>query len=265
QLVAQRHGGRFPRSERDLLELPGVGPYTAAAIAAIAYGEPCVAVDGNVERVMTRFEAVAEPTPRAKAAVKAAATRLLPPARPGDFLQALMDLGATVCTPRAPDCASCPLARDCAALRLGTPTAFPVKPAKPERPRRRGAAFVLRAGDRVLLRRRPEKGLLGGMSEFPTTPLDGDFPVLGEACEGSPARLAAVAYYAPTRAAWREAPGPVRHVFTHFLLELCVFVARAPMPEAIPGCRWVDEAELAQEPLPTVMRKAALRAGLRLG
>lgn len=251
RIVATQHGGRFPRREEELLQLPGVGPYTAAAIAAIAFREPCVAVDGNVERVIARFFALAAPLPGAKATIKARAAQLLPKERPGDFLQALMDLGAMVCTPRSPACATCPLERGCAAQRLGRPFAFPVKPPRPERPCRRGAAFVLRSEEFVLLRRRPDKGLLGGMTEFPTTPLGGDY-----------AGRDAIFSFAPARGPWRELKGSVRHVFSHFSLELKIFVAEAPAPGPIAGCRWVKATELMEEALPTVMRKAALHAGL---
>jgi A/G-specific adenine glycosylase len=250
-IVATQHGGRFPRREDALLQLPGVGPYTAAAISAIAFREPCVAVDGNVERVISRFFALAEPPPGAKRKIKALAGELLSKERPGDFLQALMDLGAMVCTPRSPACAACPLSEDCTAKRLGQARDFPVKPPKPERPRRRGAAFVLRSGDFVLLRRRPDKGLYGGMTEFPATPFDADH-----------AEKEAMLGFAPARAPWRELKGPVRHIFSHFSLELKVFVAETPKPQPIAGCRWVKASGLADEALPTLMRKAALHAGL---
>ncbi len=255
--------GRFPRREAELLALPGVGPYTAAAIAAIAFDEPCVAPDGNVERVMARLFAVGDPLPRAKAVLKEKARSLLPPHRPGDFAQALMDLGATVCTPRAPNCSRCPLSQDCAARRLNTPLAFPVKAPKAERPLRRGAVFVLRSGDCVLLRRRPEKGLLGAMTEFPSTPLDRDFAALADAT-GSGA-LAAVIEFAPAPAPWREVEGAVRHVFTHFALDLKVFSAEIPLQREVSGCRWARTQGLAMEALPTLMRKAATYAGLTPG
>jgi len=162
-----------------------------------------------------------------------------------------MDLGAMVCTPRSPACAACPLEQDCAARRMAQPSAFPVKPPKRERPCRRGAAFVLRSGEFVLLRRRPDKGLLGGMAEFPTTPLGGDY-VDRDAIIG----------FAPVPGAWRELEGSVHHIFSHFSLELKIFTGNAPAPEPVAGCRWVKATELVKEPLPTVMRKAALHAGL---
>ena len=259
-IVSNRHGGRFPAREEELLQLPGVGPYTAAAIAAIAFGEPCVGVDGNVERVISRLFAVEEPLPAAKPKIKALATGLLPSRRPGDFLQALMDLGATVCTPRTPKCGCCPLSGDCAAHRRGEPGSFPIKPQKQERSRRRAAVFVLRSGELVLLRRRPEKGLLGGMTEFPSTPFTVDLPGLGARTPRQ--RLAAALGSAPLPERWREIPEPVRHVFSHFALELTVFVGETPKASPIDGCRWAKASELRGEALPTVMRKAARHAGL---
>ena len=247
------YGGRFPQSEEDLLRLPGIGPYTAAAISAIAFNRPCVAQDGNVERVVARLFAVEQPLPAAKSVIKTHAQGFLSHQRPGDFAQALMDLGATVCTPRAPGCSRCPLAASCAALRAGRQLDFPVKAQKAARPHRRGAAFVVRRGDEILLRRRPSKGLLGGMSEFPSTPLTQDVEV------------GAAFGFAPLDAGWRPLTGAVRHVFTHFSLELTVFVADAPNGSTAPlGCRWAPLARLGQEGLPTLMRKVAEHAGLNL-
>jgi len=252
RIVAEQYGGRFPPDEAELLRLPGVGPYTAAAVAAIAFNQPCVAQDGNVERVVARLFAVAEPLPGAKPKIKAHAQSFLSRQRPGDFAQALMDLGATICAPRAPDCENCPLEQSCAARQAGTQLAFPAKAAKAARPHRRGAVFVLRRGDEVLLRSRPAEGLLGGMSEFPSTPLTRDI-------EPGEARA-----HAPIKARWREIEGRVRHVFTHFSLELMVFAAEATSPELAPGCRWTRAARLGEEALPTLMRKVAVHAGLIL-
>jgi len=253
--VATEHGGRFPRGEEALRRLPGVGPYTAAAIAAIAFDSPCVARDGNVERVVSRLFAISAPPRRAKAEITERAGSFLSRERPGDFAQALMDLGATVCSPRAPDCGRCPLNGACAARRDGTPEAFPVKSPKSGKPRRRGAAFVLLCGDRALLRRRPPKGLLGGMMSFPATPLTRDV---------DPADARA---HAPLRARWSALDRTVIHVFTHFSLELTVFTARieppAPEPARLPpNCLWAEVARLDKEGLPTLMRKTAICAGL---
>lgn len=250
-VVAREFGGRFPASEEALLGLPGIGPYTAAAIAAIAFNQPCVAVDGNVERVIARLHAIDTPPRRAKPLIRETTQAMLPPSRAGDFAQALMDLGATVCTPRAPDCPACPLAGFCVACRDKTQDRYPVKEARAEKPKRRGAIFILRRGDEVLLRRRPPKGLLGGMNEFPSTPLTQDV---------APKELRD---HAPCAAPWRALEEPVSHVFTHFSLSATVFVAKtaAAAPPAH-NCRWAACDNLDKEGLPTLMRKAAIRAGL---
>ncbi|WP_018266783.1 A/G-specific adenine glycosylase [Methylosinus sp. LW4] len=251
QQVAFERGGVFPREEGDLLSLPGVGPYTAAAVAAIAFDAPCVAVDGNVERVVARLFAIDRPIREAKRELRETAQTLLPAARSGDFTQALMDLGATVCTPRGPRCDLCPFASGCEAARRGETERFPVKAQKLEKPLRRGAAFVLTCGGAALLRTRPPRGLLGGMSEFPSTPFRVDF---------DPSRAQA---HAPAAARWRALPGEVEHVFTHFSLRLTIFAATLPAPPPhIENGRWTPLARLSEEGLPTLMRKVAVRAGL---
>jgi A/G-specific adenine glycosylase len=252
KVVAAEHGGRFPGTEAALRSLPGVGAYTSAAIAAIAFGEPAAAVDGNVERVFSRVMALEEPLPGARGRIRDAALAVVPAERPGDFAQALMDLGATICTPRNPACALCPWRPACAAARAGAQTDYPRKAAKKAGALRRGTAFVLRRDDgAVLLRTRPPRGLLGGMSETPTTEwaADGAHPALGAA---------------PVRADWRIGNAPVRHVFTHFPLELTVCAATCAADVAAPdGHRFVPAQALADEPLPTVMRKV-VEAGLAL-
>ena len=250
--VVERHGGCFPQSEAALAALPGVGPYTAAAIAAIAFDAPAAAVDGNVERVVARLFAIEEELPAAKAEVRRLTQDLLPAERAGDFAQALMDLGATICTPKAPACALCPWLRACAARRRGDPQTFPVKAPKKQGQLRRGAAFVLLRGDGfVLLRTRPPTGLLGGMSEVPTTRWTPEFD---GGTELAP-RLRG------TQPKWRRIAGVVTHVFTHFPLELVVYTAEVA-PRAAPpdGARWVALAELADEALPNVMRKVLTHA-----
>jgi len=243
-LVATVHGGRFPSGEHGLRALPGIGDYTAAAIAAIAFGRPAAVVDGNVERVMTRLRAIELPLPEAKRAVREALRPLVPTDRPGDFAQAMMDLGATICTPRRPSCMLCPLRTDCAALDRGDPERYPLRAAKAERPTRRGAAFVATRPDgAILLRRRPDKGLLGGMSEVPTSGwtarADGD---------DTPRA-------APFAADWIAAGG-VTHVFTHFELLLSVYRAAVPDFAPSPGYRWATPEDIHDEALPTVMKKA---------
>lgn len=235
--VAGAHGGVFPDSEAGLLALPGVGAYTAAAVAAIAHGRPANVVDGNVERVMARLFAVETPLPAARPELRGLAASLVTDDRPGDWPQALMDLGATVCRPGRPLCEPCPLSAWCAGFRSGAPERYPLKVRKADRPRRFGSAWVLRDGDgRVALVRRPDKGLLGGMLGLPTS----DWAV--EARAATP----------PAAADWREA-GAVEHVFTHFSLTLSVHVA-----EGGGDFLWTDPDE-ALAALPTVFRKALER------
>jgi A/G-specific adenine glycosylase len=241
--VAERPGGAFPPSAAELLTLPGIGPYTATAIAAIAFDEPVAVIDGNVERVMARYLALDRPPRLAKQTIRAELQRAVPP-RAGDFAQALMDLGATICASRATLCMLCPLQPGCRAAAAGTPLAFPVRAEKAARPTRYGHAFVIRdRGGDIFLRRRDETGLLAQMTEVPTTswaaaPADPAFPVAAE---------------------WR-AHGTVTHVFTHFRLELQVWSATAPDPAALPGGWWTAPTLLDAEALPTLFRKVLARA-----
>jgi len=233
--VARDHGGVFPDTEAGLLALPGVGRYTAAAVAAIAFDRPANVVDGNVERVMARLFAVDTPLPAAKPELKRLAGSLIGGERPGDWAQALMDLGATVCRPRAPLCDACPVSDHCAAFARGEPGRYPLRSPKAVRPRRRGIAWVLRDGQgRVGLVRRPERGLLGGMLGLPT----GEWNETGGGD-------------APATADWREA-GTVEHVFTHFALTLEVRTG-----EGRGDFIWTDEAA-AGRALPSVFRKALI-------
>jgi A/G-specific adenine glycosylase len=242
--VAAR-GGRFPDDEAGLRVLPGVGPYTAAAVAAIAFGRRATPVDGNVERVMARLHAVETPLPAAKRALAALAAGLTPDARTGDYAQAVMDLGATVCTPRRPACALCPWAGACLARRRGIAGDLPRRAAKPVRPERFGIAYVaLRPDGAVLVETRPARGLLGGMLGLP----------------GSGWTETPPAPQPPAPAAWRDAGVEVRHVFTHFRLTLRVEVARLD-PGAVHAGDWRAAGPALEAALPTVMRKA-LRAGL---
>jgi A/G-specific adenine glycosylase len=245
QVVAARGG--FPETEDGLRQLPGVGAYTAAAVAAIAFDRAAVVVDGNVERVVARLFALETPLPDAKPQIRALTARIAPPARHGDFAQAMMDLGATVCTPRNPACLSCPWSDPCAARAAGIAAELPRKRAKAARPARRGTAFVaLRADGAVLVVRRPDGGLLGGMQGPPCT----------DWTEAGP-DAAALAAAQPFAADWRPAPEPARHVFTHFSLTLDVLAAPAP-PDA-PGD--FAPAARARAAAPTALRKA-LDAGL---
>jgi A/G-specific adenine glycosylase len=251
--IVQQHGGSFPASEAALRTLPGIGAYTAAAILAIAFDRRATPIDGNIERVVARLFAVAEELPKGKPTIRRLAEQLMPPQRPGDFAQAMMDLGATICTPKKPACVLCPWCDPCAARRRGDPESFPVKAAKPEGRLRRGAAFVvIRPDGAVLVRRRPDKGLLGGMTEVPNTQWTHQFDE-ESALEHAPVPS--------TSARWRRVPGLVTHTFTHFPLELAVFRAKVPArTKAPPGARFVARVELAGEALPNVMRKVVAHA-----
>jgi A/G-specific adenine glycosylase len=250
--VVAHHDGQFPRDVSALRALPGIGDYTAAAIAAIAFDAHAVPVDGNVERVVTRLFAVERALPAAKPDIKQLAASLLPPNRSGDFAQALMDLGATICSPKRPACALCPWSNDCAAAARGDAETFPRKAPKREGRLRKGAAYiVLRADGRILLRTRPVKGLLGAMTEVPGSEWAHDFEV-AKALAAAP-RIKG--------AKWRRNAGVVRHVFTHFPLELAVFTTHAPRRTPSPkGARWVKIADLSGEALPNVMRKVIAHA-----
>jgi A/G-specific adenine glycosylase len=256
--VVERHGGEFPAGEAELRTLPGIGSYTAAAVAAIAHDAPATPVDGNVERVIARFYAVAAPLPAAKPEISRLARTLTPQHRTGDFAQALMDLGATICTPKNPACALCPWNECCAARASGDAETYPRRTPKREGTMRRGAAFVARRSDGfVLVRTRPAKGLLGAMTEVPTTEWTQDFDEDG-ALDGAP-RFASTK--PPTRIAWRRVAGVVRHVFTHFPLELSVYAAEPPKGTPAPsGMRWVAQEKLPGEALPSVMRKVVAHA-----
>jgi len=245
--VARAHGGVFPDTEAGLRALPGIGPYTAAAIAAIAFDRRTMPVDGNIERVVSRLFAVEEPLPLAKPRVRELAATLLGASRAGDSAQALMDLGASICTPKKPACVLCPLTDDCAARTRGDQETFPRKLAKKTGALRRGAAFVVTRGDELLVRSRPEKGLLGGMTEVPGS----DW--LAAQDDGAARKQAPVLKGASR---WRRKTGVVSHVFTHFPLELVVYTAKVPARTRAPECmRWVPIATLAGEALPNVMRK----------
>jgi A/G-specific adenine glycosylase len=240
--IVADHGGVFPQSEKALRALPGIGRYTAAAIAAIAFGQKAAPVDGNIERIIARLDTVDVPLPAAKPLLAAKAALLVPEQRPGDFAQAMMDLGATVCTPRRPACAICALRSFCRAAAHAVPEQWPRRLPKAQRPSRCGAAFVVRRGDAVLLRTRPPHGLLGGMTEFPGTPWTQSYE-LSEALRE-----------VPVMAEYRLLAERVAHVFTHFSLSLDIFIADAE-GEAPAGYRWVKDADLEAEALPSVMRK----------
>jgi A/G-specific adenine glycosylase len=244
ETVAHDLGGQFPSEEASLRALPGVGEYTAAAIAAIAYGQSTNVVDGNVERVVARLFAEETPLPAAKKKLRELAATLVPAKRGGDHAQALMDLGATICTPRSPNCLVCPLRDDCLARQRGIAETLPRRAPKAERPVRHGVAFWLEREDgAVLLRRRPERGLLGGMIEVPSTPWRAQEWTLAEALGD-----------APVAAQWRELDDAVEHTFTHFHLVLRVVRGRAAKASGVNGL-WHKPRDAAGLALPSVMKK----------
>jgi A/G-specific adenine glycosylase len=241
--VVANHGGRFPDTEAGLRALPGIGAYTAAAIAAIAFDRLAVVVDGNVERVVARLHADATPLPSAKPRFYAYAAAMTPNQRAGDHAQAMMDLGATVCTPRSPVCGICPLSDDCAGYASGDPSRLPVKAAKLAKPVRYGTIYWLVADGAVLTVHRPAHGLLGGMRALPTDEWAADAP----------------AFAPPVAAEWHQLDGTVTHVFTHFELRLTIAAAVLAYRPAIDG-EWVPLGAIADAGLPTVFGKAARAA-----
>lgn len=240
--VTHEFGGRFPETEASLRQLPGIGDYTAGAIAAIAFGVPAVAIDGNVERVISRLFAIETPLPAAKTEIRRRTLALLPPHNPGDFAQALMDLGATICTPKRLNCLICPLVDCCEGRKSGVAERLPNKVPKKPIPIRRGVAFWVENQDgAILLRRRPEKGLLGGMVEIPSTEWNAGLPQ-----EVKP----------PIHAKWQRKAGNITHTFTHFHLELEIWRSASaidsPPPESM---FWIPRKEIHAQALPSVMRK----------
>jgi len=249
KMVTDWRGGRFPDDEESLRQLPGIGDYTAAAITAIAFGKRAVVMDGNVERVVARLFAVTEPLPAVKPRLKALAGQLTPDFRPGDYAQAVMDLGATICTPRNPACVLCPWMTACQGLRQGVAAGLPAKLAKPERPTRHGTAYwATRKDGAVLIRRRPPQGLLGGMMEIPSTPW-----------RDSPWETDELAAQQPLAGQWRPLPGLVRHTFTHFHLELKLVAAKTAGSAVAHGL-WVPLDQLGDHALPSVMGKVIRHA-----
>ena len=248
RMVVAEHDGRFPDSEDALLKLPGIGPYTAAAIAAIAFNQPAAPVDGNIERVLARLFDLHTPLPALKAEIKAENQKLVPPDRPGDFAQAMMDLGATLCTPKRPDCLLCPWREICQANAKGTAELLPKKAPKKPKPERSGTVFWLenQKGE-VLMARRPDKGLLGGMLVFPSTGWDA--PNNSTLPDRLPADM---------QQGWTKLDAEVVHVFTHFRLTLSITAQTAPKGWRKPqGFHWIAPNQFAEEALPSVMMKVA--------
>ena len=237
--VVADHGGTFPGDYATLLTLPGIGPYTAAAIAAIAFDQPETVVDGNVERVMARLYDIHDPLPGSKPLLTAKACALTPMERPGDYAQAVMDLGATICTPRSPACGICPWRDPCDARVAGTAADLPRKTPKKKTPTRFGIVYVARRCDGAwLLETRPDSGLLGGMLGWP-----------GSDWSDSPQPAP------PLKADWQELDAEARHTFTHFHLRLQIMTARLPDSAAPERGRFVPQADFSPAALPTVMRK----------
>ncbi|MBF9029520.1 A/G-specific adenine glycosylase [Rhodobacterales bacterium HKCCE3408] len=241
RVVARDHGGRFPETEDGLLTLPGIGPYTAAAIASIAFDRKATVMDGNVERVMARLHAIETPLPAAKPELKTRAADLTPEDHPGDHAQAVMDLGATICTPRSPACGICPVLHHCAARKAGIAADLPRKTPKTAKPTRHGIAWIARREDGAwLLETRPPKGLLGGMLGWPGTDWTESDPA------GTP----------PVEADWQDPNLEVRHTFTHFHLRLALRIATVPDTASPTRGHFVPKHEFRPAALPTLMRKA---------
>lgn len=237
-IVTTELGGKFPQTKAELLKLPGIGDYTASTIAAICFDEPTNIVDGNVERVISRMHRVEAPLPKAKPTIKSLAGVLADPSRPGDYGQAIMDLGATLCTPRSPSCSSCPWDTWCEAKAVGDQVSFPKKTPKKKQPVRHGVAYVMTCNGAVWLRRRPDEGLLGGMMEVPTSDWADAMP---------PVNM-------PVESQWNRCPSQVTHVFTHFELRLDVYhseVANGPDENGV----WIRKSALTSVALPSLFKK----------
>jgi len=245
KIVAGPLKGKFPDTEAGLQDLPGIGPYSAAAVAAIAFGRPAAAIDGNAERVLARLYSIETPLPAARSEIKAKAREMVPTERSGDFAQAVMDLGAMICAPKHPSCAICPLLKFCRGHALGCPESLPRKAPRRQSPLRQGAVFFVRRRDgAILVRTRPPKGLLGGMTEIPGTSWKTHFD----------ATLAAS--QTPIEASYRKLDKSVSHAFTHFALRLEIYVAEVANSRRAPtGYRFVPDRGLDEEAFPSVMRK----------
>lgn len=248
RIVAGDLGGQFPGTAPGLKALPGIGDYTAAAIAAIAFQKKATPVDVNIERVTARLFALSDALPKGRPRIFERASTLTPQSRPGDFAQAMMDLGAGVCTPKSPDCGVCPLKVDCLSAHQGNPERYPVKAAKAPRPVRYGVVFwAVREDGRVMLRKRPEQGLLGGMIEIPSTDWRDQSWAQVEASR-----------QAPVKGRWRRLDGVVRHTFTHFHLELMILIADVDKKAGNPkGALWSTPHKFSEHALPTLMKKVA--------
>ena len=246
QILVAEHSGVFPETAAALKKLPGIGEYTSAAIASIAFGQSVAVVDSNVERIVTRLFQIATQLPKAKKAITLKTAQITPESRAGDFAQAMMDLGSSLCSPKAPDCSRCPLGTACQAFAAGDMEQYPVKPVKKPKPTRRAIAFALLYNDQLYLQRRADSGLLGGMLGLPHTPwieLD-DFPTT---CDSLP--------HAPTTADWQPVPGIATHTFTHFHLQSAMMKAEIQQKPNMPDGEWIRLADVEKAGLPTVFKK----------
>lgn len=247
EFIQSEYHGRFPDNEAELIKLSGVGPYTAAAIASIAFQQPVAVVDGNIERVFARLFEIDTPLPQAKVPIKEKVAKHLSKTRPGDFAQGLMDLGSSICTPKRPNCLLCPLQGLCKASKHGTQETYPIKAPKKAKPKREGAAFVIEDKDgAIYLQKRPEKGLLGGMSEVPTTDWNSNQ-------DGATDTAAAPIKAGPLNVDWQD-QGQIRHVFTHFELTLRVYHTKMDIKPKLNGW-WSTPDQIANEALPNLMKK----------
>jgi A/G-specific adenine glycosylase len=241
--ISANYLGKFPNSIAELQKLPGIGPYTAAAIGAIAFDIPAAAIDGNVDRVISRYYAIEEPLPQSKPQIRQHATNLVPQTRSGDFAQAMMDLGATICTPKSPACHLCPWTAECSSRLRGLAATLPRKSPKVKTPTRYGHIYwIENSKGEVLVRKRESKGLLGGMTEFPSSEW---------------ARDALEKFEAPFESKWSEITGIVEHTFTHFHLELKVWKTVSEREQL--ACHFVQRENLEGEALPSLMRKVLIK------
>jgi len=248
QIVVREHNGEFPASEAGLKTLPGIGDYTAAAIASIAFGEPAAVVDGNIERIVTRLSRIETPLPKAKPEIKSHVKDMTPDDRPGDFAQAMMDLGSSICSPKKPECLLCPWTSQCDARRYGDMERFPVKPPKKVKPTRRAVSFWIEHDGHVLFERRTESGLLGGMPGFFSTPWI--------ELESIPSHQDAVTY-APVAIEWSKSNDIAKHTFTHFHLETQLYIGETEKRANIENGFWHAIHDLDELGLPTVLKKIA--------
>jgi A/G-specific adenine glycosylase len=247
-VIVNQYGGNFPNTEAELKKLPGVGDYTAAAIAAIAFNERAAVVDGNIERIISRTHYIETPLPKAKKEIREAVAKITPAKRPGDFAQAMMDLGSSICSPKKPECLLCPWQTRCQAQKTGDMERFPLKPPKKVKPTRRAISFWLEHDGHVLLERRPDSGLLGGMPGFFSTPWveRSEIPNHSESKE-----------FQPYLTEWQIGDNLATHTFTHFHLETALAMSHTGSKINVENGFWHPIAQLNEIGLPTVFKKIA--------